>query len=173
MIRFVCRLALAALFFLPVSPVLAGEGASSAPAVASDAGSSGGDDVPRERGADWDARLALAKRMHEIQPAAAQLDDAIASVAERLPVQERKGFEIAMKKILDYKALERTSIDAMAETFTLPELKAMVAYNESPEAQAISKKFAIYQGKIQPKVYEMLDRAMMQVRTGSVPGTQK
>lgn len=172
MIRFVCRLALAALFFLPVSPVLAGDGASSAPAVASDTGSSGGD-VPRERGADWDARLALAKRMHEIQPAAGQLDDAIASVAERLPVQERKGFEIAMKKILDYKTLEQTSIEAMAETFTLSELKAMVAYNESPEAQSISKKFSIYQGKIQPKVYEMLDRAMMQVRTGSIPGTQK
>jgi len=130
-------------------------------------------DSPAAHGADWDARMALAKRMHEIQPAAAQIDEAIATVSERLPASERKGFEIAMKKILDYKALEQASVTAMAETFTLDELKAMVAYNESPEAQSISRKFPTYQGKIQPKVFEMLDRAMMQVRTGSVPGTQK
>lgn len=167
--HFVFSLALAILLFAPVFSALAGDAAPSGGASVV----SGGDDVPREHGADWDARLALSKRMHEIQPAAAQLDDAIATVAERLPPQERKGFEIAMKKILDYKTLEKTSIDAMAETFTLSELKAMVAYNESPEAQSISKKFVIYQGKIQPKVYEMLDRAMMQVRTGSAPGTQK
>lgn len=163
-------LTLTVLLSAPVFPALAG---GAAPSGGASSTVPGGDDVPRERGADWDARLALAKRMHELQPAAAQLDDAIATVAERLPPQERKGFEIAMKKILDYKTLEQTSINAMAETFTLDELKAMVAYNESPEAQSISKKFALYQGRVQPKVYEMLDRAMMQVRTGSTPGTQQ
>ncbi len=148
-----------------------------APVSAAEAAQPGANDAAGSslavRGADWDARMALAKRMHDIQPAAAQIDEAIATVSERLPVSERKGFEIAMKKILDYKALEEASITAMAETFTLDELKAMVAYNETPEAQSISRKFPTYQGKIQPKVFEMLDRAMMQVRTGSVPGTQK
>lgn len=130
------------------------------------------DSTAQRQAPDWAERLALATRMHEIDPAASQLDDAIATVSARLPASERKGFEIAMKKILDYKTLEKTSIEAMAETFTLAELKAMVAYNETPEARAISEKFPLYQQKVQPRVYEMLDRAMMQVRTGSVSGNQ-
>lgn len=130
-------------------------------------------DVPPVRGADWEERVALATRMHEIQPSKDQVDDAVVTVAQRLPQQERKGFEIAMKKILDYKTLEKASIEAMAEIYTLPELKAMVAYNETPEARSISRKFEAYQGRIQPKVFEMLDRAMMQVRTGTAPGQAK
>lgn len=147
-----------------LAPV-AGQEPSSLPALADT-----GADTAARSAPDWEDRLALARRMNEIDPASVQLDDAIVTIAARLPIAERKGFEIAMKKILDYKTLETTSIEAMAETFTRDELQAMVTYNESPQARSIARKFPAYQARIQPKVFEMLDRAMMQVRTGSVPG---
>lgn len=123
---------------------------------------------------DMAIRLDLSEKMHKIRPARKQIDSAIEQVARSgLPVEEQQAFILSIKRIIDYKALEKTSIEAMAETFSVPELKAMVDYYEKPEAQSASEKFPDYQKKIEPVIYQMLDRAMMQVRTGSAPGSIK
>ena len=107
-------------------------------------------------------RLELAERMHRIRPAREQVDSAIEQVARSgIPPEEQQGFILSMQRIIDYKALEKASVEAMAETFTAPELKAMVEYYEKPEARSASDKFPDYQKKIEPLVYGMLDRAMM------------
>ena len=71
-----------------------------------------------------------------------------------------------MRGVLNYQAIEKISIDAMAETYTLPELQAMVDYYSKPEAISAAAKDQAYGQKVYPEIMRMLDAAMMKVRTG-------
>lgn len=128
--------------------------------------------APADKGGDYPQRLELAKRMHEIRPAAMQIDNAISQVAQRLPAKDQDTFKLSMKQVLDYKAIEAQSVEAMAEIFTVSELQAMVDYYSRPEAESAAKKYKEYQQRVQPEIIKMLDRAMMQVRTGTNPGSK-
>ncbi|MGQ0528160.1 MAG: hypothetical protein ACT4OY_09080 [Alphaproteobacteria bacterium] len=116
--------------------------------------------------ADFEARLALAKKMHELQPAKEQVWSAIDQVSLQQPESEREIFVTKMREILNYKAIEKVSIDAMVETYTAPELEAMVEYYAKPEAISASKKIGVYSQKVYPEILKMLDQAMMKLRTG-------
>lgn len=118
-------------------------------------------------GSDYQARLALSKEMHEIRPAAEQVNNAIDSVALKMPESARNDFKTKMRNFLNYRAIERISINAMAETYTLEELEAMVEYYSKPEAQSAVEKTSEYQQKVQPEIVRMIDRAVMQMRTGN------
>lgn len=115
---------------------------------------------------DMGARLDLARQMHEFRPSKTQIDDAIAQVSAMVPEQEREAFKIAMGQVLNYKAIEELSVEAMAETYTEAELKAMVEYYAKPEAQSASDKAGAYAAKVQPEIVKMIDKAMMRMRTG-------
>ena len=115
---------------------------------------------------DLEQRLDLAKKMHEIQPANAQVVKAIEQVSQQLPPQDREAFKNAMMKSIDDVKLETLSVKVMAETFTAPELERMLSYFSSPEARAISEKMPVYNGRMQPEIMKMLDAAMMAARTG-------
>lgn len=124
------------------------------------------DQTSENQGSDFKERLALAKEMHEIRPAAEQVDSAIDSVALKMQQASREGFKSKMRNLLDYRAIERISISAMAETYTLEELEAMIEYYSKPEAQSALDKTAVYQQKVAPEIVRMIDRAVMQMRTG-------
>ncbi len=111
-------------------------------------------------------RLELAEKMHSFRSSREQVDSAINTVAARLQPDEQEVFTAAMRNILNYKALEKISVDAMAETFTEKELEAMVEYYSKPEARSISDKYPEYQSKVSPEIVKMIDKAMMRVRTG-------
>jgi hypothetical protein len=114
-----------------------------------------------------DQRLALAKKMHDIRPTRDQVYIAIDQVASGQPENEREPFRQAMRNILNYKAIEKISIDAMAETYTPAELTAMVDYYSKPEAKSASDKDQAYAAKVYPEIVRMLDQAMMRVKTGA------
>lgn len=114
-------------------------------------------------------RVELATQMHQFRPAKEQVDNAIDTVALRLPASEQDVFKTAMRNVLNYQAIEKISIDAMAETFTQKELEVMVEYYSKPETRAISDKYTTYQQKVGPQIVQMIDSAMMRVRTGQ-PG---
>lgn len=115
---------------------------------------------------DSGRRQELAVQMNERRPASAQVDIAIGQIAEQLPESDRDGFITFMKNNLDYKAIENISIDAMAETFTVEELEAMVEYYSKPEALSASEKLPEYQKKVSPEITRMIDKVMMKARTG-------
>lgn len=115
---------------------------------------------------DFQARLGLAKQMHEFRSSADQVDSAIEAVSLRLPESERDDFLKAMKEALNYKAVERVSVDAMAEIFTIQELEAMVGYYSQPEARSASDKYEEYYARLGPEIIKMIDAAMMRVRLG-------
>ena len=115
---------------------------------------------------DLNAKLALAKKMHELRPTKDQVYAAIDQIAQSQPVAQRDAFVQAMRGVLNYQAIEKISIDAMAETYTLPELQAMVDYYSKPEAISAAAKDQAYGQKVYPEIMRMLDAAMMKVRTG-------
>ncbi len=109
----------------------------------------------------------LATKMHQIRPTRVQVDSAIEQAAMNMPEAERQPFIAAMKSVLNYNAIEKISVDAMVDTFTLPELEAMVAYHSTPEAQSVSQKMSTWAMKVQPEVVRMIDTAIMRVKTGA------
>lgn len=112
-------------------------------------------------------KVALAKKMHEIRPTADQVDSAVARASMGLPPQDRENFVMSMRSILNYNAIEKISIDAMVATYTLIELESMVEYYSKPEAQSASEKIFHWGGKVQPEIINMIDKAMMRLRTGN------
>lgn len=112
-------------------------------------------------------RLELAQKMHEIRPTRDQVDSAIRRAAESVPPQDKEAFIAAMSSVLNYKAIERISIDAMAEVYTIAELQAMVEYYSKPEARSATAKIRDWAAIVQPEINRIIDKAMMRVRTGA------
>lgn len=111
----------------------------------------------------------LARQMHQFRPVQDQVNGAVDAVARMQPPADREAFRVAMRRVLNYKAIERVSIDAMVDTYTLEELEAMVEYYSKPEARSASEKFDTYAGKVQPEIVRMIDAAIMRVKTGGAP----
>ncbi len=111
-------------------------------------------------------KVALAKKMHQIRSTRVQVDSAVNRAAQNLPSFERENFIVLMKSMLNYNAIERISIDAMVETYTLVELRSMVEYFSKPEAISASKKVSSWARVVQPEIVRMIDRAMMRIKTG-------
>lgn len=111
-------------------------------------------------------KLDLAKKMHQIRPTRDQVDAAVNMAAQSLSPNERQPFIVGMKRILNYNAIERISIDAMVQTYTLAELEPMVAYFSTPEARSASKKIANWATQVQPEIVRMIDKAIARIRTG-------
>ena len=111
-------------------------------------------------------KVALANKMHEIRTTREQVDSAVRGASLALPLYERKGFVDAMSLMLNYNAIERISIDAMIETYTLKELVSMVEYFSKPEAVSASKKTLSWARIVQPEISRMIDKAIMRIKTG-------
>ena len=111
-------------------------------------------------------RLELATEMNKIRPARAQVDEAVKAVSAGLPPMDKERLFKLVNRAFDYAALEKLSIETMAELFSEVELEKMVAYFGSPEARAISAKLPQYQEKLQPAIIKMLDAALMVEKTG-------
>ncbi|MFK7839012.1 MAG: hypothetical protein AB8B83_01670 [Bdellovibrionales bacterium] len=114
----------------------------------------------------FEERVKLAKKMHELRPVRAQVEQAINQYAQVRPQAERETFKTAMRNVFNVKALEKISVDAYADTFTVEELRAMVEYYSKPEAISASNKFSDYANIVYPEIVRMLDRAAIRVKTG-------
>lgn len=120
----------------------------------------------KEEDVSYEERMALAKKMHELRPVREQVEEAINQYANTRPVEERESFKSAMRNVFNIKALEKISLDAYVETFTVEELRAMVEYYSKPEAKSASEKINNYAAILYPELMRMLDRAAIRVRTG-------
>ncbi|MCB9975551.1 MAG: hypothetical protein H6856_07950 [Rhodospirillales bacterium] len=122
---------------------------------------------PKQDPSTLKKRLELAQKMHEIRPTRDQVESAIRRASESVPPAEREAFMAAMTTVLNYKAIERISVDAMAEVFTVEELESMVEYYSKPEAKSASAKIRDWIALVQPEINRIIDKAMMRVRTGA------
>ena len=111
-------------------------------------------------------RLALAQTLQDLRPVKTQIDVAIAKYVRQAPPSKQAALRAGLTKALNHKALEAASVEAYAQTYTANELRAMTAYYATPEAQSATKKSGIYAGKVYPHIIKMLDKAMMNAKTG-------
>lgn len=123
------------------------------PALATDSGSE-------------EKRAELAEKMHEIRSARGQAEAAIEQLTAKMPEDKQEVFRTRLLQVFDVQALERSSVEAMAEVFTASELEKMIDYFGSEEGRRISEKMVIYQELVRPDLVLLLDEALMTIRTG-------
>lgn len=121
-------------------------------------------------GEDAEKRLQLSKELHEIKPIKPRIDRSIDNIASQLREEDQRSFAANVKRILNYNAIKNASINAMAEIYTLQELEAMVEYYAKPEAKSAAEKQDDYQNRVGPEITKMMDKALMEMRTGGSGG---
>lgn len=111
-------------------------------------------------------RLDLAVKINEVNPVSRQIEASLLRVATEWNLSEKEKFKREMMAAMDLKVIEKSSAEALADTFTKEELTVMLDYYSKPEAAKITEKMTIYQGLIQPGIGREIDRALMKLRTG-------
>lgn len=117
--------------------------------------------------AEQKERLALAEQMHEIWPIRIRMENAIDKIVKAVQEDKQAEVKAAMRKSMQYDKLREESIKAMVETFTAEELKAMIAFYGSDTGRSISAKTPDYEAAITPALSSMMDKAMLDLRTGT------
>ena len=112
------------------------------------------------------SRLELAQKMHEIWPIRTRMESAIDSIAEGFPEDKQPQIKAAMRKSIKFDQLEEASVKAMAETFTDEELEEMIKFYGSETGRSISAKTGLYEQALRPIMMQMIDKAMLDMRTG-------
>lgn len=120
--------------------------------------------------ATYAQRYEQALKMHEIWPTRLKVEQAIDKVAQQLPLADQDSFKAAMRRAVKFDQLEQESITAMVDIFTLEELTGMVEFYGSAHGRSITAKTQAYQDRISPVYTQMLDKALMDTKTGNAPG---
>lgn len=115
-------------------------------------------------------RLELSKQLHEIKPIKPRIDHSIDNIANQMKNTDQRAFAATVKRILNYNSIKTASINAMAEIYTVEELEAMIEYYSKPEAKSAAEKQDEYQQRVSPEITKMMDKALMEMRTGGSGG---
>ncbi len=111
-------------------------------------------------------RLALAEKVNAANPIARQIEATVLRIGAEWGLAEKEKFRREMMASIDLSAIEKTSAQSMADTFTKEELQVMLDYYSHPETAKIMEKMPIYQGLMQPGIAREIDKALMKLRTG-------
>lgn len=116
---------------------------------------------------NYEERLTLSREMHEIWPIRPKVEAALEAVSGQIDEVNRPKFKAAMRKAIKFEALEQASIDAMADIFTVEELKAMIDFYGSKEGRSVSHKTLDYEKSLEPVIIKMMDKALLDIKLGS------
>ncbi len=116
---------------------------------------------------DYEAKLKLSKEMHEIWPIRSRMERALDAISKRAPEARQQVFKTEMRKMIDFKALEQASVDAMVDIFTVGELEAMIAFYGSKEGRSIDYKKGDYENALEPVMQKMVDKAVLNTKLGN------
>lgn len=111
-------------------------------------------------------RLALAEKVNAANPVSRQIEATVLRIATEWGLAEKDKFRREMMASIDLPAIEKTSAQSMADTFTKEELQVMLDYYSHPETAKIMEKMPIYQGLMQPGIAREIDKTLMKLRTG-------
>lgn len=115
---------------------------------------------------DLQDRIKYATLFHDARPLRPLIDSQIDTYTKQVNEEEREDFLRHVQLRIDYDGLEDKSIQAMARIYTVPELKAMIAYYGSPEGKSADAKSSAYAEKLGPEIGKALDGALMDTRFG-------
>lgn len=125
-----------------------------------------------EQNAELEKRLELSREVHKYISTSEKINAAIDGVSLQLPTDRREAFRSAMRNVLNYRVIEKISVDTMAELFTEEELSYLLKYYQDPLNKSVEEKFKKYEEAMTPEITRMLDKAMMRVRTGGTASGQ-
>lgn len=111
-------------------------------------------------------RVKVSEDIHKVRPFKRYVDQAIQQVMQRIDERNRAKAIAQLQDVIDYDQMERASIKAMAETFSLKELQAMLAFYGSEEGKAAERKMPDYQAAVVPELRRVIDAALMDIRMG-------
>jgi hypothetical protein len=116
---------------------------------------------------NYEQRLELSRKMHEIWPTRPKVEAALENVAEQIDPINRAQFKAGMRRAIKFEALQEASIDAMADIFTVEELEAMIEFYGSKEGRSVSHKTEDYERAIGPIMTQMIDKSLLDVKLGT------
>ncbi len=119
--------------------------------------------------AEMAERVKLATFYHDAMDLREIVNRDIEAAGQGLSEKDFATYTKAVQVHLDYVKLEQDSIQAMAQTFTLPELKALVAFYGSPEGKSAHSKMPLYIGQIAPEIRKAIDASLMDAQYSIAP----
>ena len=88
------------------------------------------------------------------------LDDLTEKLAATVPENKREAFKSMLTKHFDLDALVAAEKQSLAKIFTVGELRAMIAYQSTPEGKSSMKKMGAYIADLMPVVQAELVKAV-------------
>ena len=88
------------------------------------------------------------------------LDDMTEKLAATVPENNREAFKSMLTKHFDLDALVAAEKQSLAKIFTVAELRAMIAYQSTPEGKSSMKKMGAYIADLMPVVQAELVKAV-------------
>lgn len=119
--------------------------------------------------AEMQERLKYAAAFQDVRPVRDVINESFETVSLTLPEAEREEFMRFVQLRVDYDKIEELSIKTIAELYTVPELKAMIAYYGSQDGKTAEAKAASYTDKISPEITKVIDAALMDAKYGPPP----
>lgn len=117
--------------------------------------------------ADIERRIELARTLQDLNPVQGQVERAIDRYVDTVPDKiQQESLKKTLTEALNTQAIRNASIDAYAETYTVEELEAMIAFYQNPAARSAQKKQDTYIRKVFPEIIRLLDKAAMRAKTG-------
>ena len=110
-------------------------------------------DTPENRAKAVDEYLSLV-------PTRDLVDDMTERLAATVPEDKREAFKSMLTKHFDLNALLTAQKQSLAKIFTVGELRAMIAYQSTPEGKSSMKKMGAYIADLMPVVQAELVKAV-------------
>ena len=88
------------------------------------------------------------------------VDDMTEKLAATVPEEKREAFKSMLTKHFDLGALVTAEKQSLVKIFTVGELKAMIAYQSTPEGKSSMKKMGAYIADLMPTVQAELEKVL-------------
>ncbi len=136
---------------------------SVSPVVADDTGVDHTHDHDKEVKKPQDpVKLDLATKLNAAWGVKDQANAMINLIAREVPEAQRESFRRYMTTVIDLDEVDRISISAAVDVFTVEELEAMLEYYSKDVVKAAEKKRARYNQLIAPQIKTMIDKGMIE-----------
>ena len=105
-------------------------------------------------------KLTLAKEYSKIAPVDVEVNNAIEGLILNVPKENRILFKSILERNINTQRVQSASEMALAEIFTLEELKAMVDFYSTEEGKSVRSKMPDYQERLKPVLEQMVRDAL-------------
>lgn len=104
-------------------------------------------------------RLKAAQEHQEVSLLKTTLGKALQDMSKQFPLEQQEDFVKYMQENIGFDVVEQKAVRAMADHFTVQEIRALTKFYRSPEGNSINQKYDEYLGDIMPVVQTQIGQA--------------